>query len=322
MSLVILQPAGNQGGREHYIDTIENLVSIDSCEPFVDPRVFRALKDSHQSGLAGMWGVVPGVNNVNVKKWERISVGDLVLFAADKRIHAAGVVSQKFTSERLAKHLWKTNSDGVTWKYMYSLDEIKKIDITYEAFNAIVGYKSNNVIQGFTVMDEERSSAFLDHFNLRSERHIEEVTDAEFEEAITGLDGDLDRKASGWHRKEQARGRKRLLRGRTQGTCQLCSKIMNAEFLIAAHIKRRSECTDAEKRDLDGVMMLACKFGCDFLFEAGYVAVNDNNELLISIKLSDRLALDYLTSISKNGIEVKPAQEKYFRWHFQKRFLR
>ena len=68
--------------------------------------------------------------------------------------------------------------------------------------------------------------------------------------------------------------------------------------------------------------MLACKFGCDFLFEAGYVAVNDKNELLISIKLSDRLALDYLTSISKNGIEVKPAQEKYFRWHFQKRFLR
>lgn len=142
MSLVILQPAGNQGGREYYIDTIENLVSIDSCEPFVDPGVFHALKDSHQSGLAGMWGVVPGVNNVNVKKWERISVGDLVLFAADKRIHSAGVVSQKFTSEGLAKHLWKTNSDGVTWKYMYSLDEIKKIDITYEAFNAIVGYKS------------------------------------------------------------------------------------------------------------------------------------------------------------------------------------
>ena len=29
MSLVILQPAGNQGGREHYVDTIEKLVKID-----------------------------------------------------------------------------------------------------------------------------------------------------------------------------------------------------------------------------------------------------------------------------------------------------
>ena len=170
-------------------------------------------------------------------------------------------------------------------------------------------------------MDEERSSAFLDHFNLRSERHIEEVTDAEFEEAITGLDGDLDRKASGWHRKEQARGRKRLLRGRTQGTCQLCSRIMNAEFLIAAHIKRRSECTDAEKRDLDGVMMLACKFGCDFLFEAGYVAVNDEKKLVVSKKLSDRLALDYVASIPSKDIEVKAPQLQYFQWHFQKRFL-
>lgn len=161
MTLVILQPAGNQGGREHYVDTVENLVEISSCSSFVAPQVQRLLETAHPSGFAGMWGVVPGQKDVNVGKWNRISVGDVVLFAADKKITSSAVVASKFTSERLAKQLWGLNPNGETWKYMYSLDEIRTLDISYEEFNEIVGYKSNNVIQGFTVMDEEKVHYFL-----------------------------------------------------------------------------------------------------------------------------------------------------------------
>ena len=135
MTLVILQPAGNQGGREHYVDTVENLVEISACTPFVAPQVQRLLEVAHPNGKAGMWGVVPGQKDVNVGKWNRISVGDVVLFAADKKITSSAVVASKFTSERLAKQLWDVNSDGVTWKYMYSLDEIRPLDISYEEFN-------------------------------------------------------------------------------------------------------------------------------------------------------------------------------------------
>jgi hypothetical protein len=46
---------------------------------------------------------------------------------------------------------------------MYTLTDVKKIDINYEEFNEVVGYKSNNVIQGFTVMDEVKSEKFLDY---------------------------------------------------------------------------------------------------------------------------------------------------------------
>jgi len=321
MTLVILQPAGNQGGREHYVDTVENLVDISACVPFVAPQVQRLLEVAHPDGKAGMWGVVAGHKDINVGKWNRISVGDVVLFAADKKITSSAVVASKFTSERLAKHLWDVNSDGVTWKYMYSLDEVRPLEITYEEFNEIVGYKSNNVIQGFTVMDEEKSSLFLDHFALRSERHLDEVAPAEFEEAIINLDGELDRKAAGWHRKEQAMGRKRLLKGKTSGTCQLCGREMKSEFLIAAHIKRRSECEDHEKRDLDGVMMLACKFGCDFLFEVGFIGVNAG-KLLISPRLEDLVALEFVAKIKDRSVQVSEKQTKYFEWHFEKRFLK
>lgn len=230
-------------------------------------------------------------------------------------------MASKFTSERLAKHLWDVNSEGVTWKYMYSLDEIKSLDISYEEFNKIVGYKQNNVIQGFTVMDDEKSGLFLDYFGLRSERHIEEVDDAALEEALLNIDGPLDRKAAGWHRKEQSKARKRLLQGRTEGACQLCGRRMTAEFLIAAHIKRRSECNDQEKRDFDGVMMLACRFGCYYLFELGLIAVNEKR-LVLSPGLKDKVALSYISSSAGREVIVTSRQAQYFTWHLANRFAK
>lgn len=321
MTLVILQPAGNQGGREHYVDTIENLVDIKSCTQFVSPKVLTILETAHPSGKAGMWGVVPGKRDVNIKKWERIAVGDLVLFAADKKIRASAVVAAKFSSERLAKHLWKTNSEGETWEYMYSLDEIRELNITYEEFNQVVGYQKNNVIQGFTVMDEAKSNLFLDYYGLRSEKHFEDVPDEEFEDAIVNLDGDLDRRASSWHRKEQSKARKHLLKGKSVGTCQLCGLQMNSDFLIAAHIKRRSECEDHEKRDIDGVMMLACKFGCDYLFEVGFLGVK-NGLVVKSKKLEDLKALTYISTFEGRNIAVKESQKRYFEWHIINRFIK
>ena len=320
-SFVVLQPAGNQGGREHYRDTVARPVSIQACEEFLSTETFRSLIQLHPDGQAGMWGVVPGAGDVNKRKWEKMTEGSLVLFSADGKIHTSAIVAMKFRSAKLAKHLWDVNADGETWEYMYSLDEIRNLNIPYQEFNRVVGYKENNIIQGFNVLDEEKSSLFLDHYGLRSEKHPEEVTDEEFQEALRELDGDLDRRATGWHRREQAHARKRLLKGKSFGVCLLCGIEMTSEFLIAAHIKRRSECSDDEKRDLAGVMMLACRFGCDFLYEEGLIGV-DNSNLRISSKLTDPTALSYVQKIAGRGVEVSQNQRQYFEWHFSNRFKR
>ena len=161
--LVILQPAGNKGGREHYLDTVAKPVKFKTYQSIIDPKLYQKLLNAHPSGDAAVWGIVPGKAPGNIKKWQRISAGDLVLFAADKKITSYGIVSLKFNSRNFAERLWGLSEDNQTWEYMYTLTDVKKIEMSYEEFNNVVGYKENNVIQGFTVMDENRSEKFLDY---------------------------------------------------------------------------------------------------------------------------------------------------------------
>ena len=197
MTSLILQPSGNQFGREHYVDTIENLVPLARCESRLSKSAFQELQNAHPSGSAAMWGVTPGSKNVNRNKWEKIQVGDLALFSRDGGIKATAIVTAKFHSPKLAVELWERDSDGDTWEYMYALDEVRNVDIPYPEFNAIVGYKDNYIIQGFNVLDSEKSIKFLDRFEFWSEKHVPEISEKEFDEALTGLDGELDQKVQG-----------------------------------------------------------------------------------------------------------------------------
>ncbi len=70
-------------------------------------------------------------------------------------------------------------------------------------------------------------------------------------------------------RREQARLRALLAGGRAHAACALCGHVYPMEFLVAAHIKKRSLSSDDEHRDLQHVAMLACTFGCDSLYESG-----------------------------------------------------
>lgn len=74
-------------------------------------------------------------------------------------------------------------------------------------------------------------------------------------------------------RREQKRLRRYLLRGLTEAPCALCGRVLPERLLVAAHIKRRSSCTNAERLNLASSAMLACSLGCDVLYEWGYVTV-------------------------------------------------
>jgi hypothetical protein len=51
--------------------------------------------------------------------------------------------------------------------------------------------------------------------------------------------------------------------------CGICHREFPISFLVAAHVKKRSECSDEERRDYKHITMPMCKFCCDDLYEKG-----------------------------------------------------
>ena len=176
MSQVVLQPSANKGSREHYRDTIESPVDLVAHRDLLGEAMYKHLAALFPTGYVPMWGVTPGVGAKNQPKWERLELGATVLFTASGRIFGRGVIAARFHNAPLARRLWREDERGDTWEYMYALHQVKREDIPYAQFNAAVGYSANFIPQGFMVMDEDRSTAFLEAFPAKE--FSPEVADA------------------------------------------------------------------------------------------------------------------------------------------------
>ncbi len=508
MTRVVLQPTGSPSAREHYRDTIANPVVFRDFAEAAGTDL-PVLESIFPEGQAALWGVTPGKSNAT--KWDRAEPGDIVLFAAKKMLFARGAILLKFHNEAFAEALWGRDEQGQTWEYMYALGDIKSLDYSYVDLNRAVGYADNNVVQGFQVLDEEKSARALEMLNLagtseliaipradsasttgdlgsewqepvgqlltREQRKAKyggalyggiepsaqtpnvfiysdpnksgtygynfdgwaandpnvylytgegrsgdmKMTDGNaailnhrdqgrtlrlfvFDQYVPGtkqalsryvgefevdrdhpytverapdeaddernafvfrlrpvgevdhqdahqshhpilvpvnpaigrsiqprppadlskLFGDLDVQRTTTTRSEQSALRKFLVDKTTESQCELCGMTYPVEFLVAAHIKKRSECSDEEKRDIPANAMLACRFGCDELFERGYIGVSDDGAILITTSktLTDDLLLrlEELQGLSCSALAK--SNEKYFRWHWENVYLK
>ena len=321
MSLVVLQPTANSEGTEHYRQTIVSPVRESEWQPHVTSEVAARLSGSFPDGAVPFWGVTEGDKGRNRTKWQRINPGDVVLFAREGSYFAMGVVALPFENEALAEALWQRNAAGETWKYMYAVDEIRDVAIPYIELNPVMGYESAYVPQGFNVLNEEKSAHVIDYLGAGSLKWEMPPPTAALNAAFS-TEGPLDLVAPAKRRVEQQALRWYLLPNAT-GTCALCGREFAKQFLRAAHIKPRAACTETERRDLAHVAMPACVFGCDALFEQGYVSVGDQGEILISPQVKTTLGLAGYTTVSLEGRKVgvgTKGREDYFSWHRTHRF--
>jgi len=316
LSRVILQPTGNRDAREHYVDTLIRPVDLLRIKPFVSNAEFNHLIQLYPSGLVPTWGVTAGVNNVNANKWKKIKPADVTFFSANKVLYSYGFVTFKIHNTNLAQHLWGKNAKGETWEYIYFLDQIREHDISISLFNYIVGYSKKFLVQGFTVLDEVKSNALLGYFDLESETAIQPVSQEEYRNIIESFDiSNLDIEGKTKNRAEQGFLRRLLFGCKTIGNCGICGEKYPIAFLIAAHIKKRSFCTNEEKLDFQNIVMPMCKLGCDDLFEKGYITVR-NGAVVINNKISTESLNEYLKAIEGKNVEKwNPITEKYFNWH-------
>jgi hypothetical protein len=125
---------------------------------------------------------------------------------------------------------------------------------------------------------------------------------------------EFDGRAFAKYRKEQGALRKLLVSGAGQAECALCGRPFPVEFLIAAHIKARKVAPPLERQDLENIAMLACSFGCDRLFELGYVTVDDRG-VVLTASTGGPLDLHLRLLEGKRSGAFTDRSAKYFRWH-------
>jgi hypothetical protein len=318
MSLVILQPTGNQDARLHYEDTIIRPVSLEIVKKHISPKVYTEIESIYDSDSVSIWGVTRGSNDINYNKWDKIQPGDISLFARNKKIFSSAVVTYKLHNKSLAKALWGTNSDGDTWECIYFLDDLNSRDISYELFNKIVGYSPKFVIQGFSVLNEEKSEKIISSLGLQSQMFTPPISKKEYEEVIfskefTSLEFEVNRMV----RAEQGYLRKKLFDNKKVDRCGICGEEFTINFLVAAHIKKRSVCSDEEKLDFENIVMPMCKFGCDDLYEKGYIGIINGQVSVFRYNELTPYMKDYVSKLNGNECTYwSDTTQEYFKWHY------
>ncbi|EPD54165.1 hypothetical protein HMPREF1210_00150 [Paenisporosarcina sp. HGH0030] len=316
MTHLILQPSGG-AGKKNFENTIKNPVPFSAFSKYLNVKETETISAYYKNGLVPIWGVTQGKKDINKNKWEKILVGDVAIFTAEMRIFASGIVTHKLHSSILAEELWGWKEDGVTWEYIYLLDEIKTLDIPVVEMNKIIGYSVNKAVMGFDVLNEKRSRLFFNAFKLESDIYNPSVSSEEYKESILYLDPlkPLDSEGKSKKRTEQSFLRKYLFNNNKYGTCGICSETLPVGFLVASHIKKRYLCSNEEKLDYQNIVMPMCKLGCDELYERGYIAILDGEISLTNKESTDTLN-KYLNKV--NGLKCSYWNINtmgYFDWH-------
>lgn len=336
MSNVVLQPCANKAAQQHYTATVETPVDIEKIRRRLSMADESALRAFSEDGAVRLWGAKPGEDRRNERRWKRVSPGDYLLF-----VHGGGRVSvaevcHTFQNEPLARQIWgdtrTANGRVQTWEFMFALLEPRDISLPTTQLNELIGRKPNAAVQEFVVLALEPSAAVVDFLELPDSaanptvptpptpvgRMLanNEKPDREFDE--------LDELAMVLRRKEQAYLRKYIFPGNS-GTCALCERVLPIEFLVAAHIKPRSVCSDQEKQDFENIAMPNCKLGCDELFGRGLISVNGAGVVAVSPHAPQVGAVavyiaEHLRQKTCRFWHARPASRGYFQHHHDKEF--
>jgi hypothetical protein len=299
--------------------------------------VYPELEQHADGGVVYAWGARPG--DRAEKKWERLKAGDICLiYTGEQRFSYWGRVYAKTRSDAVARAIWGEHK-GEIWECMYFLDPVADFDAECLPVVTALDYKEKFFPRGFeipskTVQQEIRDKhgtliQFLASFGVPSAQTSQpEPSGVGTDEpgsgpgedpAILLLDGATDSETMAKVRVEQQKLRLKLLGKKRSAKCALCSRELPVTLLRAAHIKKRSECTDEERAQLDNVM-LACAMGCDYLFELGFVYIDTEGIIRRTPGRETTPDLDSLIAALERRLCPAHAEssETHFAWHRSK----
>lgn len=321
---VALQPGSDKDSIRNFKNTILNTVPYADLEKHLTPDQLNEIKEIYSGEEPQVWGCKNGETGSTKKQYDKLSKGDLVLFYRDWKFIAKMEVTFLLNSKELATQLWGTTD----FENIYFVSSYESINIPVEIINMATSPKESTLLEdyryalmGFRVLNSNQSEAVLDILNIDVGSHLKNYSKAEYEKAIKlDIEGQLDRSSNGTSRVEQGYLRRILFGKRVFAECACCGEKLPVSMLWAAHIKKRSMCSYEEKINTRIVMPM-CKFGCDTLFEDGFISVDSNGNFIgmnvPKSKITNKLK-QYISEVSGNKCDYWDEETKdFFKWHFE-----
>jgi putative restriction endonuclease len=220
----------------------------------------------------------------------------------------------------------RDNGDGLQGVYLASVPQVMAT-----ALGSLIGLEyseiSGSPISPTNLVTTEEAPRVAPSVPEPSVRVLDErpasVLRSEVPTDTPDLLGDLDVARVAMGRAEQSVLRNLLVQDTTVAECAICGMTYPVGFLVAAHIKPRAKCSDDEKRDVPAIAMLACRFGCDELYERGYISVASNGSILTTsaATLTDDMEIRLSEFDGLSCSALSHTNEKYFLWHRENIFL-
>jgi hypothetical protein len=314
---VVLQSCANAASQRNFARSVQREVKFADVPQFAE--FVDVLSSIYPDGAAPMWGVTPGRTGQKIAAFQRMNPGDVVLFSAHRQIFANAIVTFTARSREIADYVWDEESPNVSFELLYFLERVDASrTIAAADLNRAVGYDENYNIRPFTVLNATQSENVLTAFPFLTRPTL--ITAEKYRAAVDALETarSLDRKVEALARIEQSYLRQLLFREHATARCAMCGEEYPVDLLVAGHIKRRSTCSDEERKDAHNIVMPICKLGCDELYERGYISVDETGQVVSSTRADTKSLVERLMSLRGRVCRsFRESTRGYFSWHYE-----
>ncbi|WP_295664426.1 Helicase associated domain protein [uncultured Mucilaginibacter sp.] len=208
------------------------------------------------------------------------------------------------------------NESGRTsTNYNWLQNQLKK----FRVGNYPPNHEARLRLLGFNFKGRGAMSSFDSNWKQMVAASLGYISQADFDDQLSYLTmlGPTDVSIDTFRRVEHHGLQKALFNAGQTFECAFCGSYFPRGLMVAAHIKPRALCQHQERLDLN-VVVPACKFGCDELFERGYISVQDGIILARNDLPSTPAVTDYINRLSgRTTPYFQERRRKYFEAHYQ-----
>jgi len=159
-------PPGNTEAMVHYEETIRQRVQPNRIFQYLAPGMKERLQRIFVGRPIAVWGSRD--SSVNRAKFEKMRPGDEILVIEGPTIRLLAKIAATTVNPDLSRELWKPLHTGPSqsgWDLIYFLANPQQIDLPFDRFRPLVGYRDNYQLRGFSTVAREKLEAFYQRYD-------------------------------------------------------------------------------------------------------------------------------------------------------------